>query len=167
MFLSQFVWQGCTWLISQNIPWKKERISSTVCNFFLAVTWFHSKIPNPGSRIHGPKSKIAIYLCLGLYEGRPSYRRSLNPSIENILHFKPRNFFTFSIMVGNFFPRGSGFHNPKREPDPADRNLCESMRIRIHITAQNTPKIYFICVQSWIPFPNPRVLSCGCPDACR
>jgi hypothetical protein len=29
-----------------------------------------------------------IFLSLGLHEGRPSYRRSLQPSKENILHFK-------------------------------------------------------------------------------
>ncbi len=33
-------------------------------------------------------SKIAIYLSLGLHKGRPSYRRSLQPSKENIHHFK-------------------------------------------------------------------------------
>ncbi len=33
-------------------------------------------------------SKIAIYLSLGLHKGRPSYRRSLQPSKENIQHFK-------------------------------------------------------------------------------
>jgi hypothetical protein len=32
-------------------------------------------------------SKIAIYLSLGLFKGRPSYRRSLQPSKENIQHF--------------------------------------------------------------------------------
>jgi hypothetical protein len=32
--------------------------------------------------------KIAIYLSRGLHEGRPSYRRSLQPSKENIKHFK-------------------------------------------------------------------------------
>jgi len=30
------------------------------------------------------KSKVAIYLSLGLHKGRPSYRRSLQPSKENI-----------------------------------------------------------------------------------
>jgi hypothetical protein len=34
------------------------------------------------------KSKIAIYLSLCLYNGHPSYRRSLQPSKENIKHFK-------------------------------------------------------------------------------
>ncbi len=29
-----------------------------------------------------------LFLSLGLYEGRPSYRRSLQPSKENIQHFK-------------------------------------------------------------------------------
>jgi hypothetical protein len=33
-------------------------------------------------------TKIAIYLSLGLHKGRPSYRRSLQPSKENIQHFK-------------------------------------------------------------------------------
>jgi hypothetical protein len=34
------------------------------------------------------KSKIAIYLASGLHKGRPHYRRSLQPSKENIQHFK-------------------------------------------------------------------------------
>jgi hypothetical protein len=34
------------------------------------------------------KEKIAIYLTLGLHEGRPNYRRSLQPAKENIQHFK-------------------------------------------------------------------------------
>jgi hypothetical protein len=33
-------------------------------------------------------SKNAIYLSLELLKGGPSYRRSLQPSIENIQHFK-------------------------------------------------------------------------------
>jgi hypothetical protein len=32
--------------------------------------------------------EIAIYLYLGIREGHLSYRRSLQPSKENILHFK-------------------------------------------------------------------------------
>jgi hypothetical protein len=32
--------------------------------------------------------KIASYLSLGLHKGRPSYRRSIKPSKENIQHFK-------------------------------------------------------------------------------
>jgi hypothetical protein len=34
------------------------------------------------------KKKIAIYLSLGRHKGRPSYKRSLQPSEENIQHFK-------------------------------------------------------------------------------
>jgi hypothetical protein len=40
-------------------------------------------------------SKIAIYLSLGFRKGRPSYRRSLYPSKENIQHFKKENLLTF------------------------------------------------------------------------
>jgi hypothetical protein len=36
-------------------------------------------------------SKIAIYLSIGLHKGRPSYRRSLQSSKENIQHFKTWN----------------------------------------------------------------------------
>jgi hypothetical protein len=32
--------------------------------------------------------KLLIKLFLGLYKGRASYRRSLQPAKENILHFK-------------------------------------------------------------------------------
>jgi hypothetical protein len=35
--------------------------------------------------------KSAIYLSLGLLKGRPSYRRSLHPSKENLQHFKKLN----------------------------------------------------------------------------
>jgi hypothetical protein len=34
------------------------------------------------------RSKMAIYLSSGLLKGRTSYRRSLQPSKENIQHFK-------------------------------------------------------------------------------
>jgi hypothetical protein len=33
-------------------------------------------------------SKIAVYLSLGRHKGRPSYRRSLQPSKENIQYLK-------------------------------------------------------------------------------
>jgi hypothetical protein len=33
-------------------------------------------------------NKVAIYLSLGLHKEHPSYRRSLQPSKENIQHFK-------------------------------------------------------------------------------
>jgi hypothetical protein len=33
-------------------------------------------------------SKTTIYLSLGHHKGRPSYRRSLQPSKKNIQHFK-------------------------------------------------------------------------------
>ncbi len=52
--------------------------------------------------------KIAIDLSLGLPKGRPSDRRSLQPSKENIQHFKTWKFLTFSVFVGNFCPPGSG-----------------------------------------------------------
>ncbi len=43
-------------------------------------------------------SKIAMYLFLGLHRGRLSYRRSLQPSKENIQLFKTWNLCTFRIL---------------------------------------------------------------------
>jgi hypothetical protein len=56
----------------------------------------------------GSGSKIVLYLLLGLHKGRPSSRRSLQPSKENIQHFKTRNFLTFFYFSGSFLPPGSG-----------------------------------------------------------
>jgi len=53
-------------------------------------------------------SKIAIYpLSLGLHKERPSFRRSLQPSKENIQHFTTWNFLTFLYFLGHFCPPGS------------------------------------------------------------
>ncbi len=43
--------------------------------------------------------KIAIYLSLGFHKGRPSYRRSLQRSNENIQHFKTWNFWNFLFFA--------------------------------------------------------------------
>jgi hypothetical protein len=52
--------------------------------------------------------KMKFTLSLGFQKGRPSYRRSFQPSKENIRHFKTWNYWTFSIFVGIFCPPGSG-----------------------------------------------------------
>ncbi len=48
-------------------------------------------------------SKIVMYLSLGLLNGHPSYRRSLQPSKENIQHFKIWNLFTFFLFLWVIF----------------------------------------------------------------
>ncbi len=53
--------------------------------------------------------KIVIYLSLGLHKGRPSYRRSLQPSKENIHHFKRWNLLAVSYFSGSFL--SSWIHN--------------------------------------------------------
>ncbi len=75
--------------------------------------------PWPGSRVWWPKieknleleiyflffwSIIAIYLSLGLHKGHPSYRRSLQPSKENIQYLKTWKFLTFFYFCGSFLP---------------------------------------------------------------
>ncbi len=81
--------------------------------------WFRIRIqhfrlnthPDP-IRIQGDEQNwknLAIYLSLGLYTGQTSYRRSLQPSKENIQHFKTWNFLPFFYFVGLFCPPRSGF----------------------------------------------------------
>ncbi len=54
-------------------------------------------------------SKIAIYLSLGLYKGRPSCRRSLQPSKRTSSTSTHNHTVLFSIFVGHFCPGyGSG-----------------------------------------------------------
>ncbi len=50
------------------------------------------------------KKKIAIYLSLGLHKGRPRYRKSVQPSKENIKHFKKLNLITFFNFCELFLP---------------------------------------------------------------
>ncbi len=68
-------------------------------------------------------SKIAIYLSLGLYKGRPSYRRSLQPSKENIQQFKTWNLFTF---VGP--PSKGDLHHTTYIGDPPIRVVAYAPR---------------------------------------
>ncbi len=48
--------------------------------------------------------KTTIYLSLGFHKGRPSYKRSLQLSKENIHHFKTWNFLIYSYFCGSFLP---------------------------------------------------------------
>jgi hypothetical protein len=55
------------------------------------------------------EKKIAIYLSLGLYKGRPSYRRRRSALKREHPALQKRKFINiFSIFVGNFCPPGSG-----------------------------------------------------------
>jgi hypothetical protein len=62
-------------------------------------------------------------LSLGLREGNPSYRNSLQPPKEIIYHFKIIHFLTFFFFCGHFCPPGSKYSRPKSmrilaDPDP-------------------------------------------------
>jgi hypothetical protein len=67
--------------------------------------------------------KKIIYLSQGLHKGRPSYRRSLQPSKENIQHFKAWKFWTFFYFCGSFLPSWIRIRirnlNADPDPDPA------------------------------------------------
>ncbi len=60
-------------------------------------------------------SKIPIYLFLGLHKARQSYRRSSQPSKENIQHFKTWNFKFFFYIYGSFLPSWIRIRIPNRD----------------------------------------------------
>ncbi len=62
-------------------------------------------------------SKNAIFSSLGLIKRRPSYRRSLLPSIENSQRLKNEIYWLFSLFVGRFCSPGS-VYNLDMDPDP-------------------------------------------------
>ncbi len=110
------------------------------------------RIPDPdlgsGSRLLWPKidkklllkknnkffgSKTTIYLSQGLHKGRPSYRRSLQPSKQNIQYLKTWKFWTFFNFCGSFLPSWIRIRirnlNADPDPDPATQinaDLCGS-----------------------------------------
>jgi hypothetical protein len=70
------------------------------------------------------KIKLAVYLSLGLHEGRPSYRTSLQPSKGKITS-KHKIVLHFFLLLWSFSP--SWIRIRIQTP--------KSMRIRIHNTA--------------------------------
>jgi hypothetical protein len=84
-------------------------------------------------------SKTTIYLSLDFRKGRPSYRRSLQPSKENIQHLiKNMKFLNFFLLLGKFCPPVSGsgcgstyLHESGSNPDPDPkhwhRRYCADM----------------------------------------
>jgi hypothetical protein len=81
------------------------------------------------------KKKIAVYLSLGLYEGRQSYREVFSPQqrTSSSSNMKFLHFFLFcgSYLLSWILLRMS-ITNTDVDLDPADQNQCESMRIRTH-----------------------------------
>ncbi len=80
-------------------------------------------------------SQIAIYLSLGLHKGRPSYRRSLAPSKQNIQHLKKWYLLPFFYFGGPFLPSWIRIANPGTDPETPLNP--DPIRIRIHNTAEN------------------------------
>ncbi len=78
-------------------------------------------------------SKIAIYLSLGHYKGRPSYRRSLQPSKENIRSDTSKHEISkfFAIIVGHF-----ALLDPNPDTDPLTWLNQDPIRLRIRNTGK-------------------------------
>ncbi len=64
-------------------------------------------------------SKIAIYLSLGLLKGRPSYRKSLQPSKEIIQYLKKWNLLTFPYIC----------HFSRSNPDPEPQHWYQQSKV--------------------------------------
>ncbi len=79
------------------------------------------------------------FTYLGLHKGRTSYRRSLQPSKENIQHFKTWEFFTFFFICGPFLPSWIRIqhlklmririHNPVQNASLSGKKLCQTLSV--------------------------------------
>ncbi len=131
--------------------------------------------PNPqftaGNYIYFFLSKIAIYryLSLGLHKRRPSYRRSFQPSKENIQHFKTWKFCVFFLFLCVIFAL--------LDPDPefecgSGSGNSELMRIRIRNPEKFLQEVvikqiitnYFL-FPSWMSLT--KIAGSGAGDGCR
>ncbi len=83
-------------------------------------------------------SKTTIYLFLGLRKGRPNYRRSLQPSKENIQHFKTWNLlifvFLWVILPSLIWP------DPDTDPLPGSgsETLIKTSRMTLYLCGQHS-----------------------------
>ncbi len=102
---TKLVMNFCCWIASffQCCGFASSLLGESGYGSRVSVTKnFTTKIGTAKNKIIFLCSKIAIYLSIGLLKGRPSHRRSLHPSLENIQRFKKW------IIVGHFCPSRSG-----------------------------------------------------------
>ncbi len=62
--------------------------------------------------------KLQFTYPLDLHKGRPSYRRNLRPSKENIQYLKTWKFWTFFYVCGSFLPSWIRIRNLNADADP-------------------------------------------------
>ncbi len=132
-FGSVFIWSGSSI--------KAEYWSRSVSN--------PVKDPEPDPGVLWPKidqisqvKKIAIYLSLGLHKGRPSYRKSRQPSKENIQYLKTWHFLIFFCFCGSFL--SSWIRIRIHWPDWIQIQLGSGSRIRT--TAFYTPLVTLLSI---------------------
>ncbi len=117
-------WQCCgSWFNADTDPDPEVQVNPDT-NPKQGVWW--PKIGKKYSWIIFFWSKTAIYLSLGLHKGRPCYRRSLQPSKENIQHFLFFYFcgtiFSSWIRIANLDPDLGTPLNP----DPKNRRKVKN-----------------------------------------
>ncbi len=109
------------------------------------------------------KKFVFVYLSLGLHKGRPSYKRSLHLSKENIQHFITWNFLIFFYFSGLFLSSWIRIRIPNTDPDPLTRLNPDPIRVRFRIRICNPAKTvygYAFILVGWIWIRN-RI---GCTD---
>jgi hypothetical protein len=110
------------------------RISQGCGSGFIESGYGFSILSESGSEIEEKKTKLkTIYISLGLHKGRPSFKKSLQPSKRNIQHFKKLNlltFFFFLLVIFTLLDSDPGLRVRIRIQGP---HLIR-IRIRIHTT---------------------------------
>jgi hypothetical protein len=100
--------------------------------------------------------KFIIYLSLGLYKGRPSYRRTLQPSKENIQPFQVPDM-KFLHFFLSFRPSLIRIRIPNADPDPAYQNQrgsgSKTLLNRLHALFRHTTGVKKQCCRS-VPYPG-------------
>jgi hypothetical protein len=112
----------------------------------------------------GKNLNLLIYcrvVFLGLHKRRPSYRKSLQPSKENIQHFKTGNLSLFSSFVGRICPPRSGSSRPKSMQSGSDHSVVLQKQISCDRrgTAKWTKNVHLVFFFSY----RQRILYSGGP----
>ncbi len=94
-------------------------------------------------------SEITSYLSLGHHKGRPSYRKSFQPSMENIEHFKIWNFLTWIYFGESFLTTWIRIQPTKTNTDPCGSQTLAlylgyywspTVRMKVHLKSKTNMK---------------------------
>ncbi len=108
--------------------------------------------------------KIAIYLSECLQEGRPSYRKSLQPSEENIQRFKTWNSPPFFYFCGSFLPAWIRNPDPRSQCGTGPRTLIKSIRFFCFVFQVFFPSLSNLIVWCYKATPTSSLRKASLPS---